>query len=98
MATATLTWTPPTKRTDGTALAPDQIAGTHVFDGTNEIGTAPSAAATFTTPTLPPGDHSFTVVVHDATGGVSAASNAAALVVPESPPAPVTDLAAVLNS
>jgi hypothetical protein len=97
MATATLTWTPPTKRTDGTALPPDQIVGTHVFDGTNEIGTAPGAAATFTTPTLPPGDHSFTVIVHDATGGVSAASNAASVSVPEAAPAAVSDLAAVLN-
>lgn len=97
MATATLTWTPPTTRTDGTPFPADQIAGAHVFDGTNEIGTVTGAAGTFTTGALPPGDHSFTVITHDVTGGVSAPSNAAALSVPAAAPAAVSDLAAALN-
>jgi len=34
LATVTLTWTAPTTRTDGSPLAADALAGTHIFSGT----------------------------------------------------------------
>jgi hypothetical protein len=97
VSTATLTWTAPTTRTDGSPLPPEQIAGTHVFDGTTEIGSVQGAAAGFTTGALAPGEHNFTVVVHDTDGNASAASNAAVVTVAAAPPAAVGDLAATVN-
>lgn len=97
MATATLVWTPPAKRADGAALAPDQIAAAHVFDDLAEIGVAPGAAGTFVTGALAPGVHTFTVVTHDKAGAASAPSNAAAVTVPEAAPAAIADLAAALT-
>jgi hypothetical protein len=97
LATVTLTWTAPTTRVDGSPLAPEQIAGTHIFDGAAEIGSVQGAAATFTTGALPAGEHSFTVVVHDTDGNLSAASNAAAATIGVAAPAAVADLKAVVN-
>jgi hypothetical protein len=104
MATATLTWTPPTSRTDGTALPPDQIAGADVFDSasltpTVPVGSVSGASGSFTTDILAVGVHNFTVITRDTTGHSSAASNMASATVPAvlANPSAVTDLAAVLN-
>jgi hypothetical protein len=101
MATATLTWTNPTTRVDGSPLAASDIAHVEIFDMTTSgstsfgFGTSP-----FTTPVLNVGDHAFTVVVTDTTGHSSSASNVASVTVSATlaSPAPVSDLAAVLNS
>ena len=104
MATATLTWTNPTTRTDGTAFTPDMIMEIDVFDSTSPtpgvpIGTPTGAATTFTTDVLLVGVHNFTVVVRDTTGHSSASSNVATITVPAvlANPAAVADLAATLN-
>ena len=100
MATASLKWTAPTTRTDGSALTPDMIAGSDVFDGANMIGSVVGAANMFTTDVLAVGDHSFTVVVRDTAGHSSAASNVATVTVPATlaNPSAVTDLTATLNA
>jgi hypothetical protein len=103
MATATLTWTNPTTRVDGSPLAATDIGGINVFDSAAPDPTVPIASllavTSFTTGTLTVGAHSFTVVVVDTTGHSSAPSNVVTVTVAAtlSNPSPVTDLAAVLN-
>lgn len=104
MTTATLTWTVPTARTDGTALLPTEIVSIDVFDSGSTtpavaIGNVPGPGTTFATGLLSVGPHGFTVVVNDTTGHVSAPSNVAAVTVVATlaAPAAVTDLAAVLS-
>ena len=102
MSTATLTWVLPTTRTDGSALAPSEIASVEIFDAVNgaaavEIGTDTGPMTTFTTGLLVGGSHVFTVVVVDTAGDMSAASAPATLAVPEAPPSPATNLVATLN-
>ena len=103
MSTATLTWTPPTMRTDGTTLPPDQIAGADVYDSASStpdaIGSVAGASGSFTTDTLSVGVHNFTVITRDTTGHSSAASNMASVTVPAvlANPAAVSDLVATLN-
>ena len=102
MSTATLTWTVPTTRTDGSALAPGDIAGIDVFDDASPgsaIGTVAGAGTNFVTGVLSVGIHNFTVIVRDTTGHSSAASNMASVTVAATlaNPAAVSDLAAVLN-
>jgi hypothetical protein len=106
MSTATLTWTLPTTRVDGSPLPTSDIAQINVFDqamlipGNIMIGSVPGPATTFTTGVLTVDTHGFTVVVQDTTGHMSVASNVATVVVPatQSNPNPATDLVAVLNS
>ena len=108
MSTATLTWTPPTTRTDGSTLPPDQIAGADIFDtaslptpgGSPPIGSVIGATGTFMTGVLSVGPHGFTVVTRDTTGHSSAASNIASVTVPatQANPSAVTDLAAMLGA
>lgn len=104
MATATLKWTNPTTRTDGTALAPTDIASVDIFDSASSnpaipIGNVIGAANTFTTGVLTVGDHVFTVVVNDTTGHKSGLSNAVTVTVAATlaPPSAVADLSATLN-
>jgi len=104
MATATLTWSVPTTRTDGSALTPDMILSADIFDTASStpdiaIGTVSGASGTFTTGVLAVGVHNFTVITNDTTGHSSAASNVASVTVVATlaNPAAVTDLAAVLN-
>jgi hypothetical protein len=105
MSTATLTWSNPTTRTDGVALAPNEIVGVDIFDSGSPtpdvaIGNVPGPGTTFTTDVLSVGNHGFTVVVNDSTGHKSAPSNIAAAVIVATLAAPmaVTDLAAVVNA
>ncbi len=104
MATATLTWTDPTTRTDGSALTAAEIASIDIFDSaaTNPavpIGNVPGGAGTFTTAVLTVGDHAFTVIVNDTTGHKSAPSNAASVSVAAilAAPSSAANLAATLN-
>ncbi len=106
MSTATLTWSPPTTRTDvpPTPLPPDQIAGADIFDSasltpTMPIGSVMGAAGTFMTAVLSVGLHNFTVVTRDTTGHSSAPSNVASVTVVATlaNPSAITDLVAVLN-
>src|SRR6266478_2728338 len=102
MATATLTWAPPTTRTDGTTLPPDQVFGADIFDTAATpalIGSVMGAAGTFMTGVLSVGIHNYTVVTHDTTGHSSASSNVASVTVPAilANPSAITNLMAVLN-
>lgn len=105
MSTATLVWTVPTTRTDGTPLSAAEIDHQDIFDSAADnpntpIGTVTGAGNTFTTGVLTTGTHNFTVTVTDTTGHTSAMSNTATVTVPVTLAAPsaVTDLAATLNS
>jgi hypothetical protein len=104
MATASLTWTVPTLRTDGTPLAPTEVAGADVYDTASTTPTVPIGSVTgalggFVTGLLAVGPHVFTVVTRDTTGHASAPSNAVSVTVPPTlaNPAAVSDLAAVLQ-
>lgn len=105
MSTATLKWTVPTTRIDGSPLTQDQIAGFDVFDSTSTtplvpVGTVPGAAGSFTTDVLAVGVHNFSVVCRDTSGHSSAASNVASVTVAPvaANPSAVSDLTATLNS
>jgi len=100
-ATATLTWTAPTTRTDGSPITGalttqiwDAVAGAPAV----QIG---SGNSPFTTPALAVGDHSFSVIVCEGNGTsfmvCSGPSNMAAVTVTQAPPAAVGNLSAVLG-
>lgn len=104
VSTATLSWSLPTTRTDGSALNANEIASFDIFDSSSPtpavaIGNAPGPATGFTTPVLSVGNHGFTVVLNDTTGHTSAPSNVAAITVAPTLAAPsaVSNLAASLN-
>jgi hypothetical protein len=102
VSTATLNWTVPTTRIDGSPLLATDIASIDIFDsasGKSPIGNVLGAATSFTTGTLSVGVHDFTAVVNDTSGHVSAASNTAAVTVAATLAAPsaISDLAATLN-
>lgn len=104
MATATLSWTNPTSRTDGVALSPDEIASVDIFDSaetdpTQPIGRVPGAGTSFTTGLLTVGTHGFTAVVNDVNGHKSAPSNSAVAIIEatQANPAAITDLSVVVN-
>lgn len=104
MSKASLSWSNPTTRTDGSELSPDEIASVDVFDdvgdgnGPQNIGTVPGAGTSFATGTLAVGNHAFTVVVNDTTGHKSAPSNVAAVSIAatKANPSAVQDLAATV--
>jgi hypothetical protein len=108
VTTATLVGTTPTTRTDGSPLALTDITEIDILDdigdgnGPQKIGTIPNPGATFsfTTGVLTVGTHTFTAVVDDDSGHVSAPSNAAQVQVVATLAAPsaVADLAATLNT
>ncbi len=106
MATATLSWTLPTTRTDGSVLNTSDISSVSIFDVSTEdpshhtIGSATGAATNFTTGTLSVGFHNFTVGVVDTAGHVSADSNVASVEVKSTlaDPSPATGLTAVINA
>lgn len=101
MTTATLRWTDPVTRVDGSALAAADIASVEISnthsDGTVEIlGSVLSGVQSFTTGVIAVGVNAFTVAVKDTSGHVSSMSNAALVVVIPTLAAPsaVTDLVA----
>jgi hypothetical protein len=105
MTTATLSWTDPTARTDGTALSPSEISTIDIFDdigdgkGPQKIGSVTGAGTSFTTGTLAVATHTFTAIVNDTTGHSSATSNAVQLIVAATlaAPNPVANLTAAAN-
>lgn len=104
MTTATIRWTDPTARTDGSFLAQGDIASIEVTDshpdGSSEVlGNVLPGVQNFTTGPLAVGDHAFTMVVKDTTGHSSARSAVATVTVVATlaDPSPVTDVTAVLN-
>lgn len=107
MSTATLTWTFPTTRTDGTDISATDTLSASLFDSASTNPTiaiatvtgAPGASGTFTTPALSVGTHNFTATVTDSEGNSSAVSNVASVVVAGTlaPPSAISNLAAVLN-
>lgn len=105
MSTATVTWTDPVNRTDGSPIAPDTFT-VNVFDDASPtpaapIGSVPSGVQTFTTPTLAAGVHNFTLTAVDSEGDVSAPSSPPATItvpVTIAAPLPPTNVAATLNA
>lgn len=110
MATATLKWTLPATRVDGSPLDAGDITLVDVLDNGAVISTLPGQPQDYTTDMLTPGDHAFTVIVQDSGGRRSDASNSASINVPDvapppppppadvAGPSPVADLSATLNS
>lgn len=95
--TATVTWTNPTARTDGTALPSSQIGGSRVEWGTcsgSAFGTAQGTLSTTGAATsavindLAPGTWCFRVSTFDTGNVLSSWSNIASKVVPVAPPNP----------
>jgi hypothetical protein len=100
MSTATLTWTNPTTRKDGSPLLPTDISHVEVFDTTTSgLTSFGFATSPFTTPTLTVGNHAFNVTTTDVAGQTSDMSNTVKVTVlaPDVAPAAVTNLVAVLN-
>lgn len=104
MSTATLTWTDPTTRVDGSPLQPSEIASVALYDSAAPnpavpIGTVAGGVQTFTTGVLTVGTHSFSAIVTDTTGHQSAASNAASVTVTPTlaNPSAIANLAAALS-
>jgi hypothetical protein len=98
VTTATLNWSNPTTRTDGTALSATEIASIDVFDNGAQLANIVGAATTFQTKALAAGNHAFEVFVNDTTGNKSGPSNIATITVPSTaPPSAVTNLTAVLG-
>lgn len=89
---ATITWTNPTTRTDGSALT--GAVSTRVEWGTCNgaaFGSAvgeKTATGTSTTVTLPAGSYCFRAFTRDSAGLESAASNVIAKLIPAAPPNP----------
>ena len=82
----TLTWVPPTTKTDGTLL--DNLAGYRIYWG-NSPGTHPNSTtinnpgiATYVVSNLVPGTYYFVVTAFDAAANESVLSNEAVFVVP----------------
>lgn len=72
---ATITWTDPTTRTDGTSIYPDTFS-VQIYDSASPtpatpIGSVAEGIQTFTTPALSVGMHNFTLTVTDSEGDVS---------------------------
>jgi kumamolisin len=97
-AAASLRWTVPSVRTDGTPLPAAQVAGADVYDNATLVGSVTGAIGTFVTGTLTPGSHTFTVITRDTAGSRSAPSNGAIGVNEPAPPTAITDLTVMINS
>jgi hypothetical protein len=96
---ATVTWTHPTTRTDGSALPASQIGSTKVEWGTcqgSSFGTAAGnasaagAATSLVVPNLPAGTYCFRAATIDTGGLQSGWSAVVSKVVPVAPPNPPT--------
>jgi hypothetical protein len=110
-ATVTLTWTPPTTRTDGSALPAAQINHADIYDtfgcnvqpcpnpAGNVIGNVMGAIGTFKTPGLAAGAHTFTVLTIDTGTPASASppSNPVTLTIVVPPPAAITNLTGTIG-
>lgn len=101
--TVTVTWTNPTTRTDGSALAASAIAKVDIMDSMVSgvpLGTVTGGTTTtFTSGQLAVGTHAIALVWTDTAGNKSAPSNTMSVVVPAplAPPNPGTLNSATLN-
>jgi hypothetical protein len=90
LGTASLTWTPPTTNTDGSALK--DLAGFKVYWGSspgsypNSQTLADASLTTYTVSALAPGPWYFVVTAYSQSGRESAYSNAASKTIPATPP------------
>jgi hypothetical protein len=94
-----LTWTTPTTRIDGTALALTDIAATRVLRNGTDLAkvVAVTGAMAFTDSTPLTGSDVYEVVTDTTDGLTSADSNAVTITVPAANPASaITDLAGTL--
>lgn len=100
MLTIHLQWTLPTTRTDGSPLAPTDIASVNIQDVfANTSHTLPGTAVSFDTGdvTGQTGDHVFNVTVTDVQGNTSAPASVTVTVpVAVAAPSPVTGLTGTL--
>jgi hypothetical protein len=74
VATVTLSWTPPTKNSDGTTLT--DLAGYNIYQGATaetlvKTYTVPVSASSYTTLTLPPGTYYFAMTAFNAANSES---------------------------
>ena len=102
MSTATISWILPTTRANGDPLTPGEIAYIDIFNvipatisspsSSMLLGTVAGTATSFTTPTLPPGDYTFSIMVNDTEGRHSAAATGTGTIplLSVSPPSLVT--------
>jgi hypothetical protein len=98
--TVTLVWQNPTTRTDGTPLAPAQIASVEVFAIVGGASTSFGfQTSPFITPKLNVGTYSFSLILTDTGGQTSMVSNSLQVTVPATvaPPNPPTLTSATLN-
>lgn len=101
--TVTVTWTNPTTRTDGTALAASAIAKVDIMDSQVSglpLGTVTGGTTTtFTSLQLAAGTHVLSLIWTDTAGNKSVASNTMSVVVPVplAPPNAGTLNSATLN-
>lgn len=111
--TITFTWTWPTARVDGSALALSAIGSVTIYDASLPVPGAPGTVVTCNAGTFPPtattgtcttgtetaGNHSFIAVVNDNTSppNVGVATMALPVTVPLSGPAAPTNFAATIN-
>jgi len=72
--TMPVSWTPPTERSDGSALTPPEIANYRVFDNDVALPDLVPGDATSVTLTLPPGDHRIYLTTIDTFGRESVPS------------------------
>lgn len=93
---ATVTWTPPTQNTDGSALT--NLAGYQIVYGTSAaaltqaIQVPSPSTTTYTVTNLPTGTWYFAVKAYNSANTYSDISNVASKVVSVAPPAPPTNL------
>ena len=109
MSTATIGWILPTTRANGDPLTPSEIADIDIFNvipatvstpsSTMLLGTVANIATSFTTPALPPGDYTFSIIVNDTGGRHSTAAMGTGTIPPlsVSPPSPVTGVTVTIN-
>jgi hypothetical protein len=83
---ATLNWSIPTSRTDGTALS--NLAGFHIYYGTTPdsyptaITVANPSVSTYVVSNIPSGTYYFVATAYDASGVESAYTNAVSITIP----------------
>lgn len=101
MTIATITWTDPTTRTDGSAIAPDSLT-INIFDtssallGNPPIGSVKGGVQTFSTPVLNPGVHAFVLDAVDSEGDTSVMTVPVSVTVGFSNPNPPSNVAVTL--
>ena len=102
MTVATITWTDPTTRIDGSAIAPDSLT-INIFDtsspplpGNPPLGSVKGGVQSFTTGALTAGVHAFVLDAVDSEGDTSVMTTPVSVTVGFSNPNPPTGVAVTL--